>query len=174
MSMVTPSTAWTPRLILWPPTSLSQTVPPPRSKWTLRLRMARSSLPLPRSSGGGIVAACCRLAGCGLIRRFRSAPVEFELSFFDARVRHVRGKSLHKLLRRSGRAKNVLRSIARKAETRGDRFLPHARNAARTDSRAEDARHPAEVLESGRARPALLSGRARSAANLSCTDCRDT
>ena len=94
--MVTPSTALTTRLILWPPTSLSQTVPPPRSKWTLRLRMARSSLPLPRSSGGGIVAACCRLAGCGLIRRFRSAPVEFELSFFDARVRHVRGKSLHK------------------------------------------------------------------------------
>src|SRR4051812_12156484 len=67
MSMVTPSTALTTRRTDFPLTSLSSRPPPPRSKWTFRSRMARSSLPFSRSIGGGIVCACGILVGCWLI-----------------------------------------------------------------------------------------------------------
>src|SRR5581483_3601075 len=81
-----------------------------------------------------------------------------------------RSSSPRKSRLQNGRAIDGSSSVRQTAETLSDKFLRHARSAARMDTRAVDAPSPGAARESDTASRARSSGRARSATDLSYKD----
>src|SRR5438093_3436037 len=150
MSKVTPSTAFTTRLTESPPVSLSQALPPPRSKWTLRSRMAIRGTPRPLSIGGGMRLTALKSVSWGFIS---ANDVAIPSGLTDSAVIcfHVPGAILRTLRWQNDKANNAPAAVEQTAEILGDRCPRRVRSGAQMDNQPLDVRRQAVNQESGRA-----------------------
>src|SRR2546423_2314253 len=139
----------------------------PRSKWTLRSRMAINSSSRPRSIGGGMLLSGDANAASMLIRNF-NLLTHFErlrTQLSADRARFDLHANVRKPLRRNGRAKSARLSVERTGETLVYKSLRRDSNAARRGSPAQDAQRPAANRGLDKALfPLHAQGLARSAA----------